>query len=152
MNPENPALTPLIPGQEYPGLMKCAYCGNDARLVTGAEVYPHRPDLHARKFWRCKPCKAYVGCHKNSDAVPLGRLANAELRLWKGKAHAAFDPLWEKEKGVMTRSAAYRWLREALKMNYDECHIGEFDVEQCKAVVHACSAYRRKLREGIKNA
>ena len=31
---------------------------------------------------------AYVGVHKGTDK-PLGRLANAELRYWKKRAHAA---------------------------------------------------------------
>lgn len=36
----------------------CDYCDKPAELVTGAEVYPHRPDLHHKKFWLCKPCDA----------------------------------------------------------------------------------------------
>jgi hypothetical protein len=35
-----------------------------------------------------------VGCHKGTTK-PLGRLADAELREWKKRAHAAFDPVWQ---------------------------------------------------------
>lgn len=60
----------------------CDYCGADAKLVTGDVIYPHRHDLRARRFWQCVPCDAYVGTHANSlNHHPLGRLANAELRV-----------------------------------------------------------------------
>lgn len=57
----------------------CPYCNQDSKLVTGAKIYPHLPHLHARWFYQCAPCAAYVGCHPDST-LPLGRLANAELR------------------------------------------------------------------------
>jgi len=57
----------------------CNYCGNNAEMVSGDAIYPHRPDLYHRKFYRCQPCGAYVGCHEGTDK-PLGRLANAELQ------------------------------------------------------------------------
>lgn len=38
----------------------CAECNGRPVLVTGAVIYPHRADLHARSFWRCE-CGAYVG-------------------------------------------------------------------------------------------
>lgn len=74
----------------------CSYCNKPAELVTGKEIYPHRPDLYPKKFWRCRPCTAYVGCHKPNAGYgdgtrPLGRLANAELRAAKSAAHAAFS-------------------------------------------------------------
>lgn len=45
-------------------MVKCDYCGNDAMLVSGRAIYPHRPDLFRLNFWQCAPCDAYVGCHK----------------------------------------------------------------------------------------
>jgi hypothetical protein len=101
------------------------------------EIYPHRPDLAKKRFWRCIPCKAYVGCHPDSD-WPLGRLANAELRAAKVRAHAAFDPMWRR--GGMTRNDAYTWLAKALGIERECCHIGEFDVELCESVVSVCEA------------
>lgn len=122
-------------------MTKCDYCGNAAKLVTGKAIYPHRPDLYRLSFWQCKPCGAYVGCHKkeggNGDGTkPLGRLANAELRAAKTRAHAAFDPLW-RERG-MKRRAAYAWLAEKLGVSKAECHIGMMDVETCERVIAAC--------------
>lgn len=113
----------------------CPYCNEATKLVTGKEIYPHRPDLYDKKFWQCKKCDAYVGCHPGSNN-PLGRLANAELRQAKMKAHAAFDPKWKK--GNMKRAIAYKWLAEQLGIACSDCHIGMFDVEMCKKVVNVC--------------
>ncbi len=112
----------------------CPYCESTSELVTGKRIYPHRLDLAKKRFYLCEDCDAYVGCHPKSTR-PLGRLANAELRQWKMKAHAAFDPLWKR--GPMTRSEAYAWLAEELGIPAEECHIGLFDVETCCRVVDA---------------
>ena len=70
-------------------------------------------------IWHCWPCGAYVGVHKNSpDHAPLGRLANAELRKMKIKAHAAFDKLWTpRGSAPMTRKQAYKLLRQKMNLN-----------------------------------
>lgn len=111
----------------------CDYCGKGARLVTGGQIYPHRKDLSGLFFWACDPCGAFVGCHKNSDAIPLGRLANTELRAAKRLAHAAFDPVWQG--GEMHRRDAYSWLAEQLNIHGSKCHIGMFDVPMCRQVI-----------------
>lgn len=115
--------------------VNCPYCNRPACLVDGVMVYPHRPDLHEKKFYICPPCDAYVGCHRGTTR-PLGRLANAELRLAKIAAHAAFDPLWRNRQ--MTRNAAYSWLARQLGIRREDCHVGEFDIEQCRRVVAVC--------------
>lgn len=126
----------------------CDYCSKPAELVGGDVIYPHRPDLADKKFWLCRFCDAYVGCHRSgawteagiSDGtMPLGRLANAELRLAKSQAHAAFDPLWRK--GVLSRSAAYAWLSRELGVPKNKCHIGMFDTQTCRRVVQLCGEY-----------
>lgn len=135
----------------------CPYCGNDAKLVTGEVIYPHRKDLFDLKFWHCEPCDAYVGCHKkgawvpdshkHSDGtIPLGRLANAELREAKKSAHAAFDPIWTDQR--MTRKTAYKWLANALGIDRKECHIGMMDAERCRKVVEVCRAITPNIHYG----
>lgn len=119
--------------------VNCDYCGNPAHLVKGAVIYPHRPDLKKLLFWLCEPCGAYVSCHMNSNAVPLGRLANAELRKAKNRAHANFDPLWKS--GHMNRKQAYKWLAEQLNIERNQCHIGMFDVDMCNRVIEVVSKY-----------
>lgn len=112
--------------------MNCPYCGQPVKQVTGEVIYPHRKDLYHRLFYACLPCDAYVGSHE-STGLALGRLANRDLRQWKMKAHAAFDPLWKSRK--MKRFAAYKWLAGKLGLSINACHIGEFDIEMCRKVV-----------------
>lgn len=136
----------------------CPYCNEASKLITGAELYPSRPALHKFFFWRCDPCKAHVGCHREgalitvkgvrmiSDGrVPLGRLANAELRRAKSAAHIALDGLWRTR--AMSRNATYRWLAKTLQIPVDDCHIGMFDVAQCRAVIDAVENYRNLPQE-----
>ncbi len=112
----------------------CPYCQGEARLVDGRAVYPNRRDLWDKPVWACLPCRAWVGCHPDTE-VPLGRLADSALRAAKMAAHAAFDPIWRE--GRMTRKAAYRWLAAQMGIREADCHIGHFDLKQCKAVVDA---------------
>lgn len=119
--------------------MKCQYCGNRARKVMGNVIYPHRKALWKRKFYQCKPCDAHVGCHQTSNGKfkAMGELANRELRALRVKAHAAFDPLWQS--GSMSRSRAYAWLAGQMDVEVRDCHIGMFNVEQCRRVIEICS-------------
>lgn len=113
--------------------VRCDYCGCRAERVTGAALYPNRPDLARRVFYRCARDNAWVGTHAKSGK-PLGRLADHALRRWKQKAHAVFDPLWKS--GRMRRAEAYAWL--ARQLGVREVHIGELDIEGCKRVVEVC--------------
>lgn len=123
----------------------CPYCQRPAMLVAGDAVYPHRPDLHQRYFWLCRPCDAHVGCHPpsrrwDSDGTrPLGTLANARLRALRSHAHSVFDPLWQRGH-FASRRAAYRWLSQRLGIAADDCHIGHMDVAQC---IHTITAVNR---------
>lgn len=112
----------------------CNYCNTPAKCVDSREVYRRWYGW----LWLCKPCDAYVGCHGQTKQ-PLGRLANKELREAKKAAHAAFDPLWQRNDG-MSRTRAYRWLAESLGLTLAKAHIGMFDVDQCRRVVELCEA------------
>ncbi len=117
----------------------CPYCGNLAHLVIGSVIYPKRQDLRFLKFWLCSDDShhwAYVGCHKGTS-IPLGRLADGELRKAKSSAHRAFDPLWRDRH--MTRAEAYLWLSQTLNIPKVECHIGMFDLNLCKRAEIAAS-------------
>lgn len=113
----------------------CGYCGNEAVLLSGREVYPHRSDLAGLNFWACKPCDARVGCHRGTK-TPLGRLANAELRRLKQQAHAAFDPTWQNT--PRTRREQYLRLSVAMGVKSFDCHIGLFNEDQCREVLRLC--------------
>lgn len=132
----------------------CPYCGAAAQhILSSAEIYRGRD---YGPMWVCWRCEAWVGCHKGTDR-PLGRLANKDLRDWKVKAHAAFDPLWKRnlekrrqERGPdypqgAARGSGYKWLAEQLGIPQKDCHVGLFDVEMCKRVVDICTPFTRRL-------
>lgn len=113
---------------------RCPYCRAAAQLVTGAAIYPDRPDLTRRRFWACVPCKAWCGVHENSPrCAPLGTLADAELRGQRRQVHDLLDPLWRG--GGMSRQDAYAWLAKRLGMNVRRCHVGYFRDVQCMAAI-----------------
>lgn len=106
----------------------CPYCSQPAKWVDNAEIYGRRYGTSYMMYY-CKPCDAYVGCHQNTRQ-PLGVLANKELREWRKKAHAVFDPLWKTKK--MNRQDAYHLLYEKTGK---WIHMGESDIETCKLVI-----------------
>lgn len=117
----------------------CDYCGRPAKYVDSKTVYGRSYGM----LYLCECCNAYVGVHKGTN-VPLGRLANAELRHWKRTAHAFFDPFWKVGQFKHQRNAAYRWLSEQMGLPQEKTHIGMFDVDQCKQVIDICQRERRK--------
>jgi hypothetical protein len=128
--------------------LRCGECGSESvRLVTGEAIYPHRPDLADRNFWRCK-CGAYCGTHPGTTRA-LGAPAGPETRLARAAAHAAFDPLWrarQRRSGLSktkARERGYRWLAEKLGIRRKECHIGMMDLETARRVVEICAEVRQ---------
>lgn len=129
----------------------CPYCGATSVLVGGDAIYPWLTHLHHKRFWRCLACvDAYVGCHPDTDR-PLGRLADAKLRLAKSHAHAVFDPIWKAKmarEGCSqgeARSKGYRWLAQQLGIDPKDCHIGMMDLETCHKVVLTCRPFAKRL-------
>ena len=121
--------------------MRCPYCGAEVVLKDATFVYPNhcRKEKRNSKMWVCSnfpKCNAYVGCHEGTE-IPLGRVANERLRTLKKEAHRQFDPIWKS--GLMSRKDAYKWLADMLKISFEECHIGLFDVKMCQKVIHLCA-------------
>lgn len=130
----------------------CPYCQTQAKLVSlGHRLYPHHRDYG--RVWVCPIDKAYVGAHPNG--LPLGRLADKTLRDAKIGAHRVFDPLWkdwdvahpELKVGnsairKQMKGRAYMWLANQLSMPIEACHIGQFDVEDCRRVVELIDEQR----------
>ncbi|MCK9558112.1 MAG: DUF3268 family zinc-finger domain-containing protein [Candidatus Cloacimonetes bacterium] len=118
----------------------CPYCGKEVVLKDSSIIYGKSYGM----VWICSDwpkCDAYVGCQKGSSK-PLGRLANKELRFWKKQAHDTFDKLWKL--GKMSRTDAYTWLSRQLLIPQDKCHIGMFDIDQCKLVCNIVKGYKNK--------
>lgn len=126
----------------------CPYCDKPSKLVDSKVIYGKSYGM----VYHCRPCDAYVGVHRGT-VNPVGTLANSELRDWRKRAHAMFDPFWQKPlqdeiaqnagvtpKGIKSRhrGKAYRALSESMDLSIHHCHIGMFTVEQCREVVRIC--------------
>lgn len=112
--------------------MKCQYCGEQAKLVKGHEIFCGLYAIRDKWFWECLPCDAHVGCHGDS-ILALGSLAKADLRKLRREAHKAFDQLWQN--GKRDRGTAYTMLSRALTVSKMDCHIGLFNNAQCELVI-----------------
>lgn len=119
----------------------CPYCGVQSSPTTGAEIYPRHRKLAKKRFFICRPCKAWVGCH--DDGRPLGTPAAAELRIARKRAHDLFDRLWQGR--FMTRNQAYSWLAETLGVDKHDAHIGQATLEQCRLITQAAAAQLNHL-------
>lgn len=122
----------------------CAECGprTGVDAVVGDVIYPHRPELARRWFWRCVVCGAYVGCHRGT-LQPLGTCAGPELRRMRNLAHSVFDRLW-RGKRKTARSAAYAWMAKTMGLTPEEAHIGLFSIEQCRVLINHVAARREQ--------
>lgn len=120
----------------------CDYCGGLTEYVDSSVIYGKSYGM----IYLCRPCRAYVGVHRSTNK-PLGRLADAELREWKKRAHAAFDPVWQTGPFHRRRNDAYAWLAQKMGLPQEKTHIGMFDVHQCKQVVQIMYDERRNVNE-----
>ena len=120
----------------------CDYCQGPTEFVPDSEVYSRS---YGNMVYLCRPCKAWVGVHKGTR-VPLGRLANEQLRKLKMETHALLDPLWRhamRHRGwtqSQARNAAYGWLAKSMRIDRAQCHVGMFDEDQCIQAIAICKA------------
>lgn len=112
----------------------CCGCSRSvsARLVSGEEIYPHRPDLFELPFWVCDTCSNYVGCHyKTADRIrPLGNIPTRELRNARKHIHAILDPLWKEKK--VKRGELYSIISKKLGYQYHTAEIR--DIEEARKI------------------
>ncbi len=120
----------------------CPYCGEPTALVDSKLVYRKSYGL----IYHCHPCKAWVGVHEGTTKAK-GRLANAQLREAKKRAHFFFDQLWRRKMDEQNwpkkkaRGAAYKWLGDQLQLEPEYCHIGMMDLATCMRVVVLSKPY-----------
>jgi len=117
-------------------------------LTWGSAIYPHRPDLASKRYWRCVQCaNSYVGCHQGGDGEDaLGRPAGPETRRARNLLHGLLDPLWRDAPDFdgyggqgkryhirqKARVRVYAWLQYRLGIPAAECHISHFDLTRCR--------------------
>lgn len=118
----------------------CRYCGGVIKVVPAERIYgdsTKRRGLEGEYIHQCQNCGARVGCHKGTTK-PLGKVANEVLRLKRTETHKVFDAYWKAHH--MTRTNAYRWLSQQLRLPVKEAHIAGFEMDQCQRVIELCGA------------
>lgn len=116
----------------------CNCCGRaGVELVNNGEIYNGRSYGEWPYAYLCRNCGAYVGLHPGTD-IPLGTLADKPLRDDRQKGKAVFNQLWRDH---MTRTQAYAWLAQAMRIAPEECHFGLFDSEQCLQARILCAQF-----------
>lgn len=108
--------------------MFCPYCGKKAKWCENKAVYG-RNFGESYMIYLCKPCNAYVGCHKNTRNA-LGSMANAHLRLLRRKCHLLIDPYWRNKQ--RSRKEIYALISEWYG---DEFHVGWLREKDCEFVL-----------------
>jgi len=78
-------------------------------------------------------------------------LCDAGTHRARQKAHEIFDRLWRGPRAPMTRSFAYRMLREELGLTSAECHMSVMDEATAARVPDAVYAIRERLGKCLKH-
>ncbi len=117
---------------------KCNCCGSEAvEVVENSEIYNGKTYGKYPWVYLCKDCRAYVGLHPFTN-IPLGTLANEEIRVARKRAKSFFIPLYES--GDIIRDEAYARLAKKLNIKEAECHFAMFDIALCERAEAACVA------------
>ncbi len=122
--------------------IRCPYCGAQAKLHPGSFVYgpSAKPGSLLYVCDRYPACDAYVGAHQNSK-LPMGTLANGDLRHKRIEAHRSLNWLWRS--GLMTKGQAYKWLQAKLGLSKEQTHIAKFSDYLCDQVILVCEEARK---------
>ena len=116
----------------------CPYCGAKATLRPMRAVYGEhaKADGYLYVCDRYPKCDSYVAAHQRTK-LPMGTLANGELRNKRIQAHKAFDWIWKT--GLMTKHQAYIWLQSKLGLNDRQAHIANFSNYMCDRLIAICN-------------
>jgi len=88
-------------------------------------------------------CDMKIGAHPNGK--PKGRPANYITRNARIEAHKWFDRLYNRASGsdpTLDRDTAYAFLAAAMGISKRECHIANFNKEECDRVIQICKPAR----------
>lgn len=116
----------------------CPYCGAKATLRPSSAVYGERAK-DGRYLYVCDRyplCDAYVGAHIKSK-LPMGTLADGNLRNKRIQAHKVFDKMWKS--GPMKKWQAYKWLQSKFGLNSEQAHIAKFSEYMCDQLIMECN-------------
>ena len=112
---------------------RCPYCGSHSVLRSADGIY--RCNDKNTMLYVCSrypACDSYVRVHPGTK-IPVGTMANRELRALRNEAHRNFDRLHKQ--GLMSKEDAYCWLASILAAPLGQAHIGYLGEYYCKQVI-----------------
>lgn len=112
---------------------RCPYCGSHTIYRSADGIY--RENTRNEMLYVCKNyprCDSYVRVQPGTR-IPLGTVANRELRELRIEAHRQFDKLHKR--GYMSKHDAYQWLGGVLGVTAREAHIGQLSMLSCNLVI-----------------
>ncbi len=122
---------------------RCPFCNSRVSLIDSAKVF----GCDYGFIYLCDRfphCDARVRCHPKT-IIPMGTLADKELRKWRSLVHRKFDPLWRS--GVFSnRQAAYKWLSKVMRLPLEKTHVAMFDIRQCQRAIACVEVFTRSRR------
>lgn len=134
-----------LPGN---GAGRCPYCGSPVVLRSADGIYRNNPaDTKLYVCSRYPVCDAYVRVQAGTRNVPLGSLANGELRALRCEAHRYFDQIHQM--GLMSKHDAYTWLSCILGAPMSHTHIGHLSDYYCKVVIEESKKFLQNNRDRI---
>lgn len=113
--------------------IRCPYCGSPVLLRSADGIY--QSNNRNTKLYVCASyprCDAYVRVHSGTN-IPVGSMANGNLRFLRRKAHQNFDKLYMT--GLMSKQDAYNWLAGILQAPRSQAHIGYLGEYYCQLVI-----------------
>lgn len=125
--------------------MRCPYCGASVVYRSSDGIYKNKRERTMLYVCSRYPqCDSYVRVHTGTN-IPVGSLANPELRTLRRKAHFYFDRLHKY--GLMSKDEAYRWLADLTCTPSAEAHIGMLGEYYCKLVIEESKKLLEKKHE-----
>ena len=128
--------------------IRCPYCGSRAYLRPASVLDKTEKEDRDAMFYVCArypACDSYVTAHAASR-MPMGTLANRQLRQKRRIAHLALNELWQSN--IMTRKEAYRWLQLQLGLEPEDTHIAMFLDYRCGETIRLCRNFMNQYRRG----
>lgn len=129
--------------KEFKSMMRCPVCGSSVVLRSADGIYHTNPNN--TKLYVCSrypECDTYVRTHPGTN-IPVGTLANRNLRKLRAEAHKSFDRLYRC--GYMTKEDAYHWLASVVDAPLSHAHIGHLGDYYCKRVIQESNLLYKQL-------
>lgn len=115
------------------GTPRCPYCGSNSVLRSADGIYyDNSRDVMLYVCKNYPKCDSYVRVHPGTN-IPMGSLANKELRAMRRDAHHHFNKLYSK--GGMSKRDAYEWLAETVGLPVEKAYIGFMGEYYCSLVI-----------------